>query len=96
MFRKLFKVFFALSFLFSFICAQDDIYDNSVATPASNQNVSACVFSETEHFVVDSTDTSARMHLSSDKIFQTILTNLQFVIQMEPKTITENNGDWFT
>ena len=96
MFGKLFKVYFVLSFLYSGICAQGDIYDNSVLTPTSNQNISSCVFVQTEHFVVDKTDTSARMHLSTNKLFQTILTNLEFISQMEPNEITEINGHWFT
>ena len=96
MYRKLFKVFFVLSFLFSSISAKNGIYDNSVVTATSNQNISACIFTETEHFVVEKTDTSARMHLTTNKLFQTILTNLQFLSQIEPKTITEEHGNWFT
>jgi hypothetical protein len=53
MYRKLFKVFFVLSFLFSSISAKNGIYDNSVVTATSNQNISACIFTETEHFVVE-------------------------------------------
>ena len=92
MFGDLLRVYFVLSFLYSGICAQGDVFDNSVLTPTTNDNITSCVFVQTEHFVVYKTATSARMHLSTEKLFQTILTNLEFIIQMEPKTVTEING----
>ena len=96
MYEKLLKVLFVLNFLFSSIRAQGDVYDNSVIGPPSDQNISACIFTSTEHFVVQTTDTSARMHLTTTNIFQTILTNLQFLSEIQPSTIIEDNGSWFT
>jgi hypothetical protein len=81
MYGKLLKVFFVLNFLFSSISAQNGVYDNSIVTATSDQNTSACIFTETEHFVVEKTDTSARMHLTTAKKFQTILANLQFCLK---------------
>ena len=93
---KLLKVYFVLKFLYSDICAQGDVYDNSVLIPTTNQNITSCQFVQTEHFVIDKTDTSARMHLSTEKLFQTILNDLEFLIQMEPKSVTIIDGQWFT
>ena len=93
---KLLKIIFVLKLLYSDICAQDEVYDNSVLMPTNNQNITSCRFVQTEHFVIDKTDTSARMHLSTEKLFQTILNNLEFLIQMEPKSITVIDGQWFT
>ena len=76
MFGKLLKVYFVLSFLYSDIDAQGDVFDNSVLTPTTDENITSCLFVQTEHFVIDKTATSARMHLSTEKLFQTILTNL--------------------
>ena len=96
MFGKLLKVYFVLSFLYSDIDAQGDVFDNSVLTPTTNENITSCLFVQTEHFVIDKTATSARMHLSTEKLFQTILTNLEFIIQMEPNSVTVIDGQWFT
>ena len=96
MYEKLLKVLFVLNFLFSSISAQKDVYDNSVITAPSDQNISACIFTSTEHFVVEKTDTTARMHLTTATIFQTILTNLQFLAEIQPNIIIEENGSWFT
>ena len=93
---KLLKIIFVLKLLYSDICAQDEVYDNSVLMPTNNQNITSCRFVQTEHFVIDKTDTSARMHLSTEKLFQTILNDLEFLVQMEPKSVTVIDDVWFT
>ena len=93
---ELLKVLFILKFLYINICAEDIVYDNSVLTPTTNRNVTSCQFVQTEHFVIETTDNSARMHLSTEKLFQTILKDLEFIIQMEPKSVTIIDGQWFT
>ena len=73
------------------------MYDNSIiGDPPFKQNISACVFETTEHFVLEKADTSARMHLTTTDIFQTILNKLHFLSQIQPKSIIEDNGNWFT
>ena len=68
---ELFKVLFILKFLYMNICAEDIVYDNSALTPTTDQNITSCQFVQTEHFVVETTDNSARMHLSTEKLFHT-------------------------
>ena len=97
MYEKLLKVLFVLNFLFSSTHAQGDVYDNLIiGDPPSNQNISACVFETTEHFVLEKADTSARMHLTTTNIFQTILNKLHFLSEIQPSSIIEDNGSWFT
>ena len=60
------------------------------------KNVSACIYETTEHFVLEKAGSSARMHLTTTNIFQTILNKLDFLAQIQPKSIIEDNGNWFT
>ena len=43
MFGDLLRVYFVLSFLYSGIYAQGDVFDNSVLTPTTNDNISSCI-----------------------------------------------------
>ena len=73
---ELFKVLFILKFLYMKVCTEEAIYDNSALTPATDRNITSCQFVKTEHFVVETTDNSARMHLSTEKLFHTILVHV--------------------
>ena len=95
---KLFKVLFILHFLFSSANAEGAQYDNSQLTDdlPSKQNVSTCNYETTEHFVVEKASLSARMHLTTESIFQTILNKLHFLAQIQPKNMMKEDGHWFT
>ena len=93
---ELFKVLFILKFLYMKVCTEEAIYDNSAHTPAADENVTSCQFVKTEHFVVETTDNSARMHLSTEKLFHTILEDLKFLVQIEPKSVFFVKNQWFT
>ena len=84
MYNKLLKVLFILHFLFLFTNAEGNEYDNSQITGdlPSKQNVSACIYETTEHFVLGKASSSARMHLTTTNIFQTILNKLNFLAQI--------------
>jgi hypothetical protein len=84
--------------LFSITNAEETQYDNSQITGGlpSKQNVSTCNYETTEHFVVEKASSSARMHLTTTSIFQTILNKLNFLAQIQPKNIIKGNGHWFT
>ena len=95
---KLFRVLFVLHFLFLSANAEVAQYDNSQLTDniQSNQNISTCDYQATEHFVVEKASLSARMHLTTESIFQTILNKLHFLAQIQPKNIMKEDGHWFT
>ena len=98
MYNKPFKVLFILLFLFSFTDAKGNEYDNSqiIGNPPLESNISACIFEITEHFMLEKDDSSARMHLSSTDIFKSILDQLDFLAQIQPESIIEENGHWVT
>ena len=93
---RLLKVLFILKFLYMVICTKDEIFDNSALTLAADENVTSCMFAKTEHFVLKSMDTSARMHLSTEKLFHTILQNMKSLAMIEPKSISMINNHWYT
>ena len=74
---ELFKVLFILKFLYMKVCTEEAIYDNSAHTPAADENVTSCQFAKTEHFVIQTTNNNARMHLSTEKLFYTILQDMK-------------------
>ena len=98
MYNKLLKVLFILHFLFLFTNAEGNEYDNSQITGdlPSEQNISACIYETTEQFVLEKAGSSARMHLTTANIFQTILNKLNFLAQIQTKIIIKENGHWFT
>ena len=93
---KLFKVLFILKFLYMEVCTEEAIFDNSAHTLAADENVTSCQFAKTEHFVVQSMDNNARMHLSTEKLFHTILQDMKSLALIEPGSIYIINDHWYT
>ena len=46
--------------------------------------------------MVEKASLSARMHLTTESIFQTILNKLHFLAQIQPKNIMKEDSHWFT
>ena len=85
MHSKFVTVLFLLVFPFiPFIYAIETQYDNSQNINEKKADLTACVFEVTEHFVLKNNDASARMHLGSSEIFQSILNHLDFLAQLQP------------
>ena len=93
---RLFTVLLFLNFLYMVICTKDEIFDNSALALPADKNVTSCIFIRTEHFVQKSMDTSARMHLSTETLFHTILRNMKSLQMIEPKLISKMNNHWYT
>jgi hypothetical protein len=74
-------------------------YDNTKNSKESElkTDLSPCIFEITEHFVVEKDDTSARMYLSSSKIFNQLLDHLVFLFKLHPSPISvDSGGQWRT
>ena len=98
MHNKPLKVLFILLFSFPFMDAIGNEYDNSqiIGDSQLETNITACIFEITEHFVLEKDNLSARMQISSSDIFQSILDQLDFLAQIQPETIIEEDGQWVT
>ena len=99
MHSKFVIVLFILVFPFlPFIFAIETQYDNSQNIDDSQlkADVTACVFEVTEHFVLQNDDASARMHIGSSDIFQSILNQLDFLAQIQPNITIQADGQWVT
>jgi hypothetical protein len=93
---KLFIFLLFHNFLYIIKCTEDGIFDNSALTSPADTNVSSCIFIKTEHFVQQSMDASARMHLSVETLFQTILRNMKSLKSIEPQLVSTVNNVWYT
>jgi hypothetical protein len=97
MHSKFVTVLFILVFPFiPFIYAIGTQYDNSQNINEKKADLTACIFEVTEHFVLKNDDASARMHLGSSEIFQSILNHLDFLAQLQPNFTIQADGQWVT
>ena len=80
------------------IYAIEDQYDNSqnIDDLQLKTNVTACVFEITEHFVLQNDNTSAWMQLTSSDVFQSLLSQLDFLSQIQPNITIQADGQWVT
>jgi hypothetical protein len=89
---------FVLAFC-PFVHTKQVKYDNSQNSKESKlkTDLTPCVFEITEHFVLEKDDASARMHLSSSKIFKQLLDHLVFLSKLQPDPISvKSEGQWKT
>ena len=82
-------------FIFIFhpcICANQTKYNNSenIANLQQETSLKACIFSSTEHFVLEKEDTQSRVTLSSSNILQTLISHLEFLFQLQSSILIQD------
>ena len=65
-------------------CTSQEKYNNSenIANLQEETSLKACIFSSTDHFVLEKEDAQARVTLSSSNILQTLVSHLEFLFQL--------------